>query len=89
MLTGDDVLVLTGLVFDDSCNQHDELVTSGNPCVQGIFGCSPPPILFNEYTDKSTGLQYACRPDPNSGMCGSTVISVCVSTILTCSSHIH
>ena len=40
-----------GLVYDDSCNQVDGLTTSGNPCDQGIFGCSPPPVIFNRYTN--------------------------------------
>ncbi|KAH9889464.1 hypothetical protein C8Q73DRAFT_654260 [Cubamyces lactineus] len=64
-------------VYDDSCNVADGLTTNGNPCDQGIFGCSPPPILFDRYTSTVTGLIYACRPDPNSGVCGSDVISVC------------
>ncbi|GJE91237.1 hypothetical protein PsYK624_073860 [Phanerochaete sordida] len=65
------------LVYDDGCNQVDGLTTAGNPCTQGIFGCSPPPVTFNSYTSTFTGLHYSCRPDPNSGVCGSDVISVC------------
>ncbi|KAF9465537.1 hypothetical protein BDZ94DRAFT_1296327 [Collybia nuda] len=64
-------------VYDDSCNIHDGISTVDNPCTQGIFGCSPPPVIFNEYTDRSTGLRYACRPDPSSGKCGEDTISVC------------
>lgn len=64
-------------VYDDSCNAVDGLTTTGNPCTEGIFGCSPPPIIFDEYTNTFTGLRYACRTDPNSGVCGSDVISVC------------
>ncbi|KAI0786919.1 hypothetical protein C8Q75DRAFT_720300 [Abortiporus biennis] len=64
-------------VYDDSCNQVDGLTTNQNPCNEGIFGCSPPPIIFNEYTNTFTGLRYACRTDPNSGVCGNDVISVC------------
>ncbi|GJE91283.1 hypothetical protein PsYK624_074320 [Phanerochaete sordida] len=64
-------------VYDDSCNVVDGLTTNQNPCDVGIFGCSPPPVLFNEYTNSFTGLRYACRTDPNSGVCGSDVISVC------------
>ncbi|KAI0786925.1 hypothetical protein C8Q75DRAFT_720314 [Abortiporus biennis] len=64
-------------VYDDSCNQVDGLVTNENPCTEGIFGCSPPPIIFNRYTNSFTGLIYACRTDPNSGVCGNDVISVC------------
>ncbi|KAF2096501.1 hypothetical protein NA57DRAFT_58412 [Rhizodiscina lignyota] len=64
-------------VYDDSCNVVDGLTTNRNPCEQGTFGCSPPPVLFNQYTNSFTGLIYACRPDPNSGNCGSDVISVC------------
>ncbi|KAF9256641.1 hypothetical protein L218DRAFT_881271 [Marasmius fiardii PR-910] len=64
-------------VYDDNCIVVDGLVTSLNPCTQGIFGCSPPPLLFNEYTSTWTGLRYACRPDPNSGNCRGDVISVC------------
>ncbi|KAH9889471.1 hypothetical protein C8Q73DRAFT_159755 [Cubamyces lactineus] len=66
-------------VYDDSCNAVDGLLTNENPCDQGIFGCSPPPIIFDRYTNTFTGLIYACRTDPNSGVCGSDVISVCVS----------
>uniref|UniRef100_A0A8H7XTG5 SSCRP protein n=1 Tax=Psilocybe cubensis TaxID=181762 RepID=A0A8H7XTG5_PSICU len=64
-------------VYNDDCAIVDGLTTTFNPCTQGIFGCSPPPIIFNEYTSTFTGLRYACRPDPSSGQCGSDVISVC------------
>ncbi|VDB90157.1 unnamed protein product [Peniophora sp. CBMAI 1063] len=64
-------------VYDDSCNPVDGLQTSGNPCTQGIFTCSGDPILFTGYHSSVTGLEYACRQDPNSGSCGSDVISVC------------
>ncbi|KAJ7636511.1 hypothetical protein FB45DRAFT_828757 [Roridomyces roridus] len=64
-------------VYDDSCNVVDGLTTNQNPCDEGIFGCSPPPVIFNRYTSTFTGLVYACRTDPNSGTCGSDVISVC------------
>ncbi|KAF8187898.1 hypothetical protein K438DRAFT_1594834 [Mycena galopus ATCC 62051] len=64
-------------VYDDSCNVVDGLTTNQNPCTEGIFGCSPPPVIFDQYTNSFTGLRYACRPDPNSGVCGSDVISVC------------
>jgi hypothetical protein len=33
-------------------------------------------------TDELSADSYACRTDPNSGVCGSDVISVCVSTHL-------
>lgn len=46
-----------GSVYDDSCNAVDGLLTNGNPCTDGIFGCSPPPILFDEYTNTFTGLR--------------------------------
>ncbi|KAF8187136.1 hypothetical protein BJ912DRAFT_1042889 [Pholiota molesta] len=64
-------------VYDTNCNQVDSLTTTGNPCNQGTFGCSPPPVIFNEYTNTFSKLQYYCRTDPNSGQCGSDVISVC------------
>ncbi|KAJ3860188.1 hypothetical protein EV359DRAFT_75308 [Lentinula novae-zelandiae] len=64
-------------VYDDSCNVVDGLTTNENPCTSGTFECTPPPILFDEYTNSFTGLRYACRTDPNSGVCGSDVISVC------------
>ncbi|KAF8187546.1 hypothetical protein K438DRAFT_1595001 [Mycena galopus ATCC 62051] len=64
-------------VYDDSCNVVDGLTTNQNPCTEGIFGCSPPPVIFDQYTSSFTGLIYACRTDPNSGVCGSDVISVC------------
>ncbi|KDR70437.1 hypothetical protein GALMADRAFT_76112 [Galerina marginata CBS 339.88] len=64
-------------VFDDGCNVVDGLTTNQNPCSEGIFGCSPPPIIFNQYTNTFTHLRYACRTDPSSGRCGNTVVSVC------------
>ncbi|KAI0653514.1 hypothetical protein C8Q70DRAFT_927606 [Cubamyces menziesii] len=64
-------------VYDHSCNAIDGLITEENPCDAGIFGCSPPPIIFDRYTNSFSGLIYACRTDPNSGVCGSDVISVC------------
>ncbi|KAJ7641985.1 hypothetical protein FB45DRAFT_988318 [Roridomyces roridus] len=64
-------------VYDDSCNIVDSLTTNLNPCDQSTFGCSPPPIIFNRYTNTFTGLVYACRTDPQSGVCGNDVISVC------------
>ncbi|TFK35361.1 hypothetical protein BDQ12DRAFT_321278 [Crucibulum laeve] len=64
-------------VFDDNCNAVDGLTTNQNPCTQGIFGCSPAPVIFNHYRNTFTGLQYACRTDPNSGSCGGVTISVC------------
>ena len=44
-----------GSVYDDGCNQVDGLTTSKNPCTEGIFGCSPPPVTFNRYTSTFTG----------------------------------
>ncbi|KAF9556825.1 hypothetical protein CPC08DRAFT_669374 [Agrocybe pediades] len=64
-------------IYDDSCNPVDSLTTNQNPCDSTTFGCSPPPIIFNRYTNTFTGLVYACRQDPNSGKCGNDVISVC------------
>ena len=37
----------------------DGLITqkNGNPCTQGnIFGCSPPPIIFNRYKNNRNGI---------------------------------
>ncbi|KJA20344.1 hypothetical protein HYPSUDRAFT_203839 [Hypholoma sublateritium FD-334 SS-4] len=64
-------------VFDNSCNAVDGLITGGNPCVQGIFGCSPAPIIFNVYTSTFSGTKYACRGDPGAETCGGVSISVC------------
>ncbi|KAG7096337.1 hypothetical protein E1B28_003781 [Marasmius oreades] len=64
-------------IYDTNCGPVDSLVTDQNPCTQGVFECSPPPIKFVEYTNRFTGLRYACRPDSNSGSCGGDVISVC------------
>ncbi|TFK60607.1 hypothetical protein BDN72DRAFT_507493 [Pluteus cervinus] len=66
-------------VYDADCNAVDGLTTNLNPCTSrsGIFGCSPPPILFNRYKNTYTGIVYTCRTDPNSGVCGNDVISVC------------
>ncbi|KAJ7639496.1 hypothetical protein FB45DRAFT_741344 [Roridomyces roridus] len=52
-------------VYNDNCDIVDGLTTNQNPCSQGIFGYSPAPIHFNEYTSTTTGLRYACRPGPN------------------------
>ncbi|TFK68304.1 hypothetical protein BDN72DRAFT_898253 [Pluteus cervinus] len=59
-------------IYDDTCSPVDSLTTNENPCTAGIFGCSPPPIIFNRYTNTFSGLI-----DPNSGVCGNDVISVC------------
>ncbi|KAJ7596084.1 hypothetical protein C8J56DRAFT_395090 [Mycena floridula] len=64
-------------VYDDSCKVVDSLTTNENPCDQGTFSCSPPPIHFTGYKSTFTGLRYACRADPNSGKCGGDTISVC------------
>ena len=45
-----------GNVYDDGCNVADELLTNGNPCDSGTFGCSPPPVIFNRYTNTFTHL---------------------------------
>ena len=42
---------LLGFVYDDSCKQVDGLITDKNPCNEGTFGCSPPPVIFNRYTN--------------------------------------
>lgn len=49
--------VYAGTVYDDSCNAVDGLTTTENPCTQGIFSCSPPPIIFDGYTNTFTHLQ--------------------------------
>ncbi|KIP06847.1 hypothetical protein PHLGIDRAFT_444461 [Phlebiopsis gigantea 11061_1 CR5-6] len=64
-------------VYDDSCNAVDGLTTNGNPCTSGTFGCSAPPVIFNQYTNSHTHARYTCRTDPKSGSCGSDGISVC------------
>ena len=45
-----------GNVYDDNCKQVDGLTTTGNPCTQGIFGCTPAPVTFNRYTSTFSGL---------------------------------
>ncbi|KAF9487588.1 hypothetical protein BDN71DRAFT_1360905, partial [Pleurotus eryngii] len=40
----------------NTCNVVDGLTTNINPCTQGIFACSPPPVIFNGYTNTLTGL---------------------------------
>ena len=47
-----------GNVYDNGCNVVDGLTTNQNPCTQGIFGCSPAPIIFNRYTNTFTGTPY-------------------------------
>jgi hypothetical protein len=69
-------------VYDDSCNAVDSLTTTENSCTEGMFTCSPAPIHFTGYRNSFTGLQYACRTDPNSGNCGNDMISVCVRILL-------
>jgi hypothetical protein len=44
-------------VYATNCQGVDGLTTNQNACHQGIFGCSPPPIIFNEYTNTFTGLK--------------------------------
>ncbi|EAU88932.1 hypothetical protein CC1G_10578 [Coprinopsis cinerea okayama7 len=64
-------------VYNSACEVVDGLTTNLNPCDTSTFGCTPPPIKFNRYTNSFDGLIYECRPDPNSGRCGDDVISVC------------
>lgn len=45
-----------GTVYDDGCNAVDSLTTTGNPCTSGTFGCSPPPVTFNRYTNTFSHL---------------------------------
>ncbi|KAJ7362363.1 hypothetical protein DFH08DRAFT_682841 [Mycena albidolilacea] len=45
-------------VYNGSCIVVDGLTTTKNPCTQGIFGCSPAPVTFDEYTNAATGLKY-------------------------------
>ncbi|PBK87057.1 hypothetical protein ARMGADRAFT_476701 [Armillaria gallica] len=61
-------------VYDDSCNPI-LTVFADNPCTAGAFGCTPDPIKFNAL--HLNGLDYACRPDPNSGTCEEIGIQVC------------
>ncbi|KAJ6484925.1 hypothetical protein C8R45DRAFT_789789, partial [Mycena sanguinolenta] len=79
-----DVISLSGggshwNVYDGSCSVVDSLNvnSTGNPCDQGIFGCSPTPIFFNQYTNSATKTTYACQRDPNSDVCDSNNIAVC------------
>lgn len=72
-------LILSGNVYDDSCNVVDGLTTNGNPCTSGTFGCTGPPVTFNSYKNSFNGLIYSCRSDPNSGSCGGDSVAVCVS----------
>ncbi|KAJ7226987.1 hypothetical protein GGX14DRAFT_347968 [Mycena pura] len=69
-------------VYNSSCFVVDGLTTTMNPCTQGIFGCSPAPIFFDQYTNAAAGLKYACQRDPNSDLCGNDNISVCVSATI-------
>ncbi|KAF8224619.1 hypothetical protein L208DRAFT_1310296 [Tricholoma matsutake] len=76
-------------IYNVNCNVVDGLTTNQNPCIQGIFGCTPPPITFNTYANSFSHLLYACRLDPNSETCGNDVISVCVSISLVHVSFFH
>ncbi|KAI7781797.1 hypothetical protein LA080_014287 [Diaporthe eres] len=42
-----------------------------------MFGCSPPPIIFNRWRYNANGLWFSCRTDSIAGSCGSDSISVC------------
>jgi hypothetical protein len=44
-------------VYDANCKAVDSLTTNKNPCDSRIFGCSPPPVIFNRYTNTFTGLK--------------------------------
>lgn len=48
---------MQGDVYNNTCNVVDGLTTNINPCTQGIFACSPPPIIFHGYTNTLTGLR--------------------------------
>ncbi|KAF9521760.1 hypothetical protein CPB83DRAFT_742139, partial [Crepidotus variabilis] len=67
-------------VYDGNCRVVDGLTTNGNPCTQGMFGCSPPPIKFNRYTSSYNGGVYSCYPDSSAENCGNDPVSVCVSS---------
>lgn len=58
---------ITDNVYDDSCNIVDSLNTNQNACTQGIFGCSPPPIIFDQYTSSNSGLVwvFGCTTIPS------------------------
>ncbi|THG95492.1 hypothetical protein EW026_g6167 [Hermanssonia centrifuga] len=63
-------------IFDDSCNVVETDIYVGvNPCTNGKFSCSPPPITITGA--EIQGNQYACRSDPNSGSCNGETITVC------------
>ncbi|KAG6848298.1 hypothetical protein H0H93_001431 [Arthromyces matolae] len=64
-------------VYDNNCNIVDSLTTNLNPCTQGTFGCSPPPIYFNQYTNTFNKQTYQCHRDPVGESCGADTISVC------------
>lgn len=58
-----DTHMLEGNVYNDECAVVDGLTTNLNPCTVGTFGCSPPPIIFNEYTNTFSGMRsvYHCQ----------------------------
>ncbi|KAK7706665.1 hypothetical protein SLS64_007496 [Diaporthe eres] len=64
-------------IYDTNCRAIDSLTTTGNPCDSGMFGCSPPPIIFNRWRYNANGLWFSCRTDSRAGSCGSDSISVC------------
>ncbi|KAI6101409.1 hypothetical protein EDD16DRAFT_1495544 [Pisolithus croceorrhizus] len=66
--------IISGQVFDDSCNLVDQVIAQ-NPCTVGVFDCSPSPITFTRL--HFDGLNYAWRPDVNSGSCNGKAIQVC------------
>jgi hypothetical protein len=73
--------ILTGNVYNGSCQIVDGLTTNQNPCTQpsGIFDCTPPPLMFGAYTSSDTGIKYTCFQDNLTETCGTDPISVCVS----------
>jgi len=64
-------------VYDNNCNIVDGLTTNENPCNVGIFGCSPSPIIFNQYVNTYTGSKLTCASDTASESCSGDPISVC------------
>ena len=73
-----DVPFFADYVYDDTCEIVETLIYTGsNPCTDGSFSCSPPPITITGAN--ILGSWYECRTDPRSGSCGHK-INVCVSS---------
>ncbi|KIJ29368.1 hypothetical protein M422DRAFT_132947, partial [Sphaerobolus stellatus SS14] len=65
-------------IYNNNCTIVDGLTTNENPCISGIFSCSPAPVHFTEYINTYNSRVYLCQTGSSFGICGNDAISVCV-----------